>query len=175
MIETKLVEVMPIEYTHKRRFYDRRLRRYVAKNPRLQISWGYTFSPNLTQEILNTLVANFEHKDKINIQSNSDRFVIYHFERKPKIYLDKVANKMYVTRRTMKRYSRQHCQQQASLVLRILKGSEKDRRRRPAYANFKRISVTCNPKRIGRTREERQIYFEAVIDLFNDNHHSAND
>ena len=165
---TELVEIMPIEYSFMPTYFSKRAGRRKTKNPRLQIPWDYTFSQHLTQEIFNKLVANFEHKSKIHIQSDSDRFIVYQYEGKPKIYLDKLTNKMLVTRGTMNHYSKQHCQQQASFILRILKGSKKDRLRRPAYASFKRISVTCDPYRIGRTKEERQIYFEAVMDLFND-------
>ena len=54
---------------------------------------------------------------------------------------------------------------QASLVLRILKGTKKH----PiGLANFKRISATFNPYRIGRTAKEREIVFQAAHDLFND-------
>jgi len=159
MSEKELVEIMPIEYHFK-----------VPKNkhPRLQIYWDYSFSPNLTQAIFNRIIKDFKQKDKIKIQNNSDRFIVYQFARKPQIYLDKLTNKICVRRGTLNHYSKQHCQQQGSYVLRILKGTKKQRETRPAYASFKRISVTCNPYRIGRTKEEREIYFEAVMDLFND-------
>lgn len=163
-----LVEVMPIEYSLARTHFDRKRGKVVTKSPRLQICWGYTFSPHLTQEIVNGLVKDFKQKDKIKIQNNPDRFIVYQFAGKPQIYLDKLTNRIYVTRGTLNHYSKQHCQQQASCVLRILRGTKKQRETRPAYANFERTSVTCNPKRIGRTREERKIYFEAVMDLFND-------
>jgi hypothetical protein len=174
------VEIMPIEYCFVRQQKVEATEpmpdgttaligiSHIRKNPRLQIYWGYTFSPNLTQEIFDRIVRDFENKDKIKIQNNPDRFIVYQFAGKPKIYLDKLTKRIYVTRGTLNHYSKQHCQQQASYVLRILKGTGKQRETRPAYASFKRISVTCNPKRIGRTKEEREIYFEAVMDLFND-------
>ena len=168
MSEKELVEIMPIEYCPEYRIFDKRVGRIVTKNPRLQIYWGYSFSPNLTQAIFDRIVKDFKQKDKIKIQNNSDRFIAYQFAGKPQIYLDKLTNKIYVTRGTLNHYSKQHCQQQGSYVLRILKGTKKQRETRPAYASFKRISVTCNPYRIGRTKEEREIYFEAVMDLFND-------
>lgn len=157
--DTELVEVMPIEYQFK-----------VPKgrHPRLQIYWGYSFSRRLTQAIFNRILKDFRQKDKVKVSNNRDRFIVYQFASKPQICLDRLTGKICVTRGALNHYSRQHCQQQASFVLRILKGSKKDRGRRPTYASFKRISVTCNPDRIGRTREERQIYFEAVMDLFND-------
>jgi hypothetical protein len=159
---------MPIEYCPEYRIFDKRVGRIVTKNRRLQIYWDYSFSPNLTQAIFDRTVKDFKQKDKIKIQNNSDRFIVYQFARKPQIYLDKLTRKIYVTRGTLNHYSKQHCQQQASYVLRILKGTKKQRETRPAYAGFKRISVTCDPNRIGRTKEEREIYFEAVMDLFND-------
>jgi len=159
MLEADLVEIMPIEY------------QFIApknKHPRLQIYWDYSFSPNLTQAIFDRIVKDFKQKDKIKIQNNSDRFIVYQFAGKPQIYLDKLTNKIYVTRGTLNHYSKQHCQQQGSYVLRILKGTKKQRETRPAYACFTRIAVTCNPNRLGRTAEERKIYCEAVRDLFND-------
>jgi len=172
-----LVEVMPIEY--RQASLQRKIKKmpsgtpksinHVRKNPRLQIYWDYTFSSNLTQAIFNRIVKDFKQKTKITIQNNPDRFIVYQFTGKPKIYLDKLTKKIYVTRGTLNYYSRQHCQQQASYVLRILKGTKKQRETRPAYASFKRTSVTCNPDRIGRTKEQREIYFKAVADLFNDN------
>jgi len=159
MSDAELVEIMPIEYQFKAP---------RNKHPRLQIYWDYSFSSNLTQAILNRIVKDFKQKDKIKIQNNSDRFVVYQFAGKPQIYLDKLTKKIYVTRGTLNHYSKHHCQQQASYILRILKGTKKQRETRPAYASFKRISVTCNPDRIGRTAKEREMYCEAVRDLFND-------
>ena len=175
-LKLDLVEIMPIEY-HYRSHLQRQIKLvhghfqkiiYVRKNPRLQIYWNYTFSRHLTQAIFDGILKDFKQKDKVKIQNNPDRFIVYQFVGKPQIHLDKLTRKVYVTKGTLKHYSKQHCQQQASYVLRILKGTKRQRETRPAYADFKRISVTCNPDRIGRTREERQIYFEAVMDLFND-------
>ena len=155
--DTELVEVMPIEYHFE-----------VPKprHPRLQIYWGYSFSRDLTQAIFDGILKDFKQKHKVKIQNNPDRFIVYQFVGKPQIYLDKLTRKVYVTERTLKHSSKQHCQQQASYVLRILKGTKKQRETRPAYADFKRISATCDPNRIGRNELEREIYFEAVRDLF---------
>lgn len=157
--DTELVEVMPIEYhfeVPKRR------------HPRLQIYWGYSFSRHLTQAIFNRILKDFRQKDKVKVSNNRDRFIVYQFAGKPQICLDGLTGKICVTKGTLNHYSKQHCQQQAAMIMRILRGTKRQRVIRPGYANFVRISVTCNPQRIGRTKEERQIYFEAVMDLFND-------
>lgn len=175
-LKLDLIEIMPIEY-HYRSHLQRQIKLvhghfqkiiYVRKNPRLQIYWNYTFSRHLTQAVFDGILKDFKQKDKVKVSNNLDRFITYQFVGKPQIYLDKLTGKIYVTRGTLNYYSKQHCQQQAGMIMRILRGTKRQREIRPAYANFLRTSVTCNPDRIGRTKEERQIYFEAVMDLFND-------
>jgi hypothetical protein len=165
MVETKLVEVMPIEYCPRHRVFDRSRLKVRTKNPRLQIYWGYSLLPNLTEEIVKVIISHLKHKKYISIEPQPDGSIVWCYSGKPPIYLSRPEGKVFVSRGTLKRFGRKSCQQQASEVLRILKGTKKQPWH---YASFKRISVTCDPERIGRTKEDRQIYFEAVMDLFND-------
>lgn len=148
---------MPIEYHRKAPKH---------RHPRLQIYWDYSFSPNLTKAVVERVIGNLKKKAIISVQSNSDRYLLWRYGvHKPQICLDLLNMKVCVSRGTLKRYSLKFCQQQASLVLRILKGTKKHP---VGLARFKRISVTFNPCRIGRTAEERKITFQAAHDLFND-------
>jgi hypothetical protein len=157
MKKEELIEIMPIEYHRK-----------VPKHrhPRLQIYWDYSFSPNLTKAIVEGVVRKLKNKERISIQSNSDRYILWRYgTNKPQICLDNLNGKVCVSTGTLKRYSLKSCQHQASLVLRILKGTKKH----PiGLANFRRISATFDPYRIGRTAKEREITFQAAHDLFND-------
>lgn len=166
MDKMELVEVFPIEYNPSRKVWSKRKATFVKTTPRLQIYWGYSFSPHLTQAIIDIIVSLLRHKKNISVQSTPDGSIIWKYSGKPPIHLSRPERKTFVSRETLELFRRQSCQQQASEVLRILKGTKKQRETRPAYAQFKRISATCDPNRIGRNELEREIYFEAVRDLF---------
>lgn len=164
----ELVEVFPIEYNPSQRYFSKKKRKYVKKNPRLQIYWGYSFSPHLTQANIERIVSHLRHRKEISVQSTPDGSIIWKYSGKPPIHLSITKGKTFVSKETLERFGRQSCQQQASYVLRVLKGSARQRETRPTYAKFTRISVTCDPNRIGRNEIEREIYFQAVRDLFDD-------
>lgn len=166
MDNTELVEVFPIEYNSSRKRLDKKRMKHVKKNPRLQIYWGYSLSPYLTKAIVDSIVSHLRHRKEISVQSTPDGSIVWKYSGKPPIHLSRPERKTFVSRETLELFGRQSCQQQASEVLRILKGTKKQRETRPAYAQFKRISATCDPNRIGRNKHEREIYFEAVRDLF---------
>ena len=163
MNETQLVEVMPVEYCPSYYVFDKRIGKRVVKNPRLQIYWCYSFSGNLTKKMLEERISLFKNKKGISIKEISDRYILWQYVDKPQIWLDRAKEKVYVSKETLKVFGRKQCRQQASLVLRILKGTFRDTEH---YATFRRISVTCNPNRIGCTKGEREIYFQAVRELF---------
>lgn len=155
MSKKESTEIMPIEY---------HLKVPKKKNPRLQIYWDYSFSPNLSQNVMDWIVQHTRKKKRVSVQV-LDELVLWHYPGKPQICLNKLTRKVFVSKKTLKQFGRKSCQQQASLVLRILKGTKKH----PiGLANFKRISATFNPYRIGKTAKEREITFQAAHDLFND-------
>ena len=155
-IKAEPIEIMPIEY---------HLKVQRKRHPRLQIYWDYSFSSKLTQSIMDRVVRQTNMKKRVSVQNNPDQFILWKYPGKPQICLDKLLRKVFVSRETLEHFGRKSCQQQASLVLRILKGTKKHA---VGLANFKRISATFNPYRIGRTAKEREITFQAVHDLFND-------
>jgi len=155
MTEAELVEIMPIEYHLKAR---------KKRHPRLQIYWDYSFSSSLTQDNMDWIMKHTRMKKRVSVQV-LDELVLWQHPGKPQICLNKLLRKAFVSRETLEHFGRKSCQQQASLVLRILKGTKKHP---VGLANFKRISATFNPYRVGRTAKERKITFQAAHDLFND-------
>ena len=147
----KLIEIEPVEYQYKLP---------GNRNPRILRYRGLSFSQNITQTILRRIISRTKMKKKASAQQNPDRYIFYEYDRKPQIILDLLNRSIHVTEGTLKKHGMRACQQQASILLRLLK--------RYGYANFRRISVTANPYRIGRTSEDREITFQALKRLFND-------
>jgi hypothetical protein len=147
----ELAEIQPIEYQFKMPKY---------KNPRILRYRGLSFSPNLTQTILNRIIAKTRMKKKASAHQNPDRYIFYQYGQEPQIILDMLEHKIFVTKGTFKRFGERKCQQQASILMRLLKKHD--------YAHFKRISITLNPSRFGKTPEDREITCRALRYLLND-------
>jgi hypothetical protein len=146
-------EILPCEFQFKRGKH---------RSPRLVVYWDYKISPTLSQERLNYIVKKLKTEKRISIQNNPDRFLYWQYLGKPKpqIIIDRLTGKLYVSEGTLKKFGKKRCMQQASLLLRILRTYK--------LANFVRRSVTFNPIRVGRTKEQRQQCFEAAHLLFGD-------
>ena len=148
----KLVKIDPIEYQYRRS--------EIRKSPRILRYRDLSFSPHLTRAILNRIIKNTKMKKKAMAHQNPDRYIFYEYNQKPQIILDMLERTINVSEGTLKKHGLRACQQQASILMRLLK--------KHRYAHFKRVSITANPSRIGRTREDRAVTFRALKNLFND-------
>jgi hypothetical protein len=147
----ELVEIQPIEYQFKMPKH---------KNPRILRYRELSFTPNLTQAILNRIIAKTRMKKKASAHQNPDRYIFYQYGQEPQIILDMLTRKILVTKGTFEQFGERKCQQQASILMRILKEH--------GYAHFTRKSVTVNPNKIGKTAEDRKTTYRACKYLFND-------
>jgi hypothetical protein len=73
------------------------------------------------------------------------------------IILDLLEKKICTTKGILEEYGERFCQQQASILMRLLKKHKQ--------ANFKRVTVTVNPYRIGTSVEDRKITYKAIEHL----------
>jgi hypothetical protein len=158
----ELVDVEPVEYHNARKdfrenpVFNSHCRIHNARIIRYR---NLSFSPNLTQKDIEFVIEHTRMKKRASVHNNPDRYLFYQYgDSKPLIILDMLERKICTTKGKLKEYGERICQQQASIVLRLLKKYK--------FANFKRVSVTANPWRIGRTKEDREITFKALNRLF---------
>lgn len=154
-----LVEVVPIEYQKGRREVQAG-RMVTWHNPRIIRYRELSFNPHLNQKDLEKIIAKTKMKKKASAQKNSDRYLFYQYGKKPMIILDLVERIICTTKEILEEHGERACQQQASILMRLLKEH--------GHANFNRVTVTANPYRIGRTKDDRDITFKALHYLFGD-------
>jgi hypothetical protein len=169
----KLVSIMPIEF-HQRTRQRHRNGRLVWKNPRLLVYWDFRIDPNLTKKELDMLIK-ASHLQRNAVTQSVSHFLTYRYGKEPILVLDRNRpTKIFTTRDSLNVYEEGKCMQQASILLRMLRGSRRQQEARPprglkpSYAHFTAVSVTFNPSRIGRTPEERDIIHRAECYLFGD-------
>ncbi len=148
-----LVEVVPIEY-HKARI-DKKTR--SVHSPRIIRYRHLSFNPHLTLKELEEIIKKTKMKKKVSVHNNPDRFLFYQYVGMPTIILDLVDRKICSTKDIIKKFGESACQQQASILMRLLKQHR--------HANFKRVTVTANPYRLGMTKEDRDISYKAIESL----------
>jgi hypothetical protein len=143
MSKPEFIEIQPFEYQ-------------CPKNnmPRLVTYYGFKLSPALTQEIVERIINNLKAKKKISVITNPNTMIVWQYEGKPSIALDKKENKVYTTQKTINHFGIEYCQKQAAYVLQIL--------RKYGYAKFIQFVVKFEPYRLGRTPAERKLTFEAL-------------
>ncbi|MGB9926434.1 MAG: hypothetical protein ACPLIG_07235 [Candidatus Bathyarchaeales archaeon] len=146
-MEVEYIDILPCDFQLRKN-----------KSPRLIIYWDYRISPSLNQHQLDCIVEKLKTKKRISIQNNPDRFLYWQYPGKPQIIIDRLTRKLYVSKGTLKEFGKKECMKQAATVLEIL--------RKNGLANFIQRSVTFNPIRVGRTREQREQCFEAAHMLF---------
>lgn len=156
----ELVEVAPIEYHRGYREQDDRYQIDRWHNPRIIRYRDLSFNPRLTQKELETIVAKTRMKKEVSVNSEQDRYIFYKYGKKPMIILDLVERKICTTNEALKENGERTCQQQASILMRLLM--------RYGHARFSRVTVTANPYRMGKTKEDRDITFQALHYLFGD-------
>ena len=150
-----LVEVIPIEYCNARK--DKKTQ--SVHSPRIIRYRDLSFNPHLTQKQLEKIIRETKMKEKASAHNNPDRYLFYQYGNMPMIILDLVDRKICTTIGIMKEYGESACQQQASILMRLL--------RQHGQANFKRVTVTANPYRLGSTKEDRDITYRALESLLN--------
>jgi histidinol phosphatase-like PHP family hydrolase len=155
-----LVEVVPIEY-HKARIDELGYGVTSHHNPRIIRYRDFSFDPHLTKEKLEQIVAKTHMKRRVLVIQHFDRFLSYQYANKPTIILDLLEGKVFTTKRAVDIHGESKCQQQASILMRLLK--------QHGHAMFRRVTVTANPYRIGYTKEDRDITFKALHRLLGDN------
>jgi hypothetical protein len=151
----KLVEIAPIEY---------QLKMPPGKNPRILRYRKVCFTNKCTQsleEIVTDLSEKFAEESvmqHVSVVKISRNCISYQYGKYPMIIWEPLSGKIMVSKQTLKVFKEGVCQQQASIFMRYLKKFE--------YATFVRTSVTFNPERIGKTSEDVETTFRALMRLF---------
>jgi hypothetical protein len=140
-----LVKIEPIEYQRKMP---------KGKHSRILTYWGFSFSPHITQNDLDRIVRMLRTKQKVAALNNPDELIFWQYSGAPLIILNKLRQSIFTIEKDFKRFAERTCQQQASLVLRVLK--------KHGLAQFRRNSLTVNPKKFGRNSGEREQTFQAI-------------
>jgi hypothetical protein len=154
-----LVELVPIEY-HKGRHEVQASGMVTWHNPRIIRYRDISFNSRLTQKDLEKIIGKTNVRKKVSVKKNRNRYLLYQYGNKPTIILDVVKRKIFTTKETLEKHGESTCQQQASILMRLLKEHK--------HVSFRRVSVTANPDRIGYTNEDRDITFNALHHLFGD-------
>jgi hypothetical protein len=110
-----------------------------------------------TQEILNKTIEDLKTKKKISIIQNPNELLIWQYEGKPLIGMNKTNGKIYTTQETINHYGIEYCQKQAAYILQIL--------RKYDLAHFTQYIVKLDFYRLGKTPEELKQTFDALIRL----------
>jgi hypothetical protein len=155
-----IVPIEPIEYQRARvekKFYPLN---YTIHNPRIIRYRDFSFNINLTETILTKIVTKTNMSKNVKVNCFKDRYLFYRYSDKPAIILDLVERKVCTSKKMIKEYGESVCQQQASILMRLLK--------QHGHASFRRVTVTANPDRIGSTKEDREITFKALQKLMED-------
>lgn len=139
MVQIKLEEIKPIEY------------RPSMKYP--QIVWyrDLIIDKDLTQKELNAIKKKVHLKKEVTIQNNPSVYLTWQYEDRPQLYLLKEDGKIYVSEGTLKEFGIGQCQQEASILLRIL--------RKYKHASFKQVVLSTY--RLGDTPDQRERLLEA--------------
>lgn len=143
--DMNLIEIEPVEYQIKvgpRR--NPRIIRYRKREPYLR---------KVTLEILKEIIDETPMQKKVNLKTYSSTKVAYKYGSKPELLFDLETYKIFVTPETFNQHGERSCQQQASILMRLLK--------KFYCIYFVRKSVTLNPNRIGKTPTDRKITYNA--------------
>lgn len=149
--QSKFVEVPAIEYQPK-----------TNKNPRVIRFWNISLSIRLDQDSLDKVTKELHTKKKVSICRNSNNLLSWQYEGQPLVILDIINKRIGSTTRTIEEFGERKVQSQCSIVLKALK--------RYKLAQFRTASCTINRSRIGKTKEQRKITYEAWERMLNDMH-----
>ena len=154
-----VVGIEPIEYVKARRdkLGDGR---DSLHSPRIIRYRNLTFNNKLTKQQLVKISREIVSSWRITIDYVFERYLVYKYMAKPLVVLDLVERRICTTKQMIVKYGESHCQQQASILLRILLKN--------GQASFKRVTVTSNPYRLGYTKEDREITFKAINIILGD-------
>jgi hypothetical protein len=148
-----LVEITPIEYQAARIEFRRTTRTTTRHNPRVIRYRDFRLDYQLSKGKLEEIITKIRISRSVSI-SGDERYINYRYTGKPVVIIDRIAEKLLTTTEDLEKYGERACQQSCSILMRIL---QKHR-----YASFKRISVTVDQYRMGKTKEDREITFRAI-------------
>jgi hypothetical protein len=148
---TILIRVEPVEYQKKVS---------VGKNPRIIRYRNLVKLFPISIEKLKENVKHTRTKKVVTVEQYSTNHIAYQYGRKPQIILNTETAATFVTEKTFERHGERACQQQASILMRLLKDYY--------LINFVRVSNTLNPYRIGKNADDREITYRAFKHLMND-------
>lgn len=138
----KFIEVASIEYQANSNV-----------SPRIIRFRNIKYSKRLDQDKLERIVREIHTRRRVKINRDAKHHLFWLYADQPLIILNLINNKIGTTEKTLKFYGKRKCQIQASIVLKVLK--------KYGLVSFRRVSLTVNPGRIGHTRKDRQITYNA--------------
>jgi len=148
MAQHKFVEVQPFEYQYP-----------TGQFPRLITYFGFKFSKRLTQEIIKAIIEDLETEKEVTVVQNPNGLLVWQYEGKPLIAIDKNNNRIFTTQGAINYYGIDDCQKQAAYVLQIL--------RKYGFAKFTGYVIKYEPYRLGGTPKERELTRQALERLAN--------
>ena len=149
MAQHRFVEIQPFEYQYP-----------IGQFPRLITYFGFKFSKRLTQEVIEAIIEDLETEKEVSVMQNPNGLLVWQYEGKPPIAIDKNNNRIFTTQRAINYYGIDDCQKQAAYVLQIL--------RKYGFAKFTGFIIKYEPYLLGRTPQERELTRQALERLAKD-------
>jgi len=137
------VRVLPVEYQRTNRY------------PRIVVYKNVKLSKHLSQGVFDKLIEQTRMKEKARAVFNPDNYIIYQYGIKPMIILDLEGNQVLTYETVIRHYGLRKVQQQATILLRLLK--------KYGYARFKRVVLSSY--RMGKNLRENIEVFECIINI----------
>jgi hypothetical protein len=153
-ITDNLIQINPILFDE--RAIERQY--HINKHPRIFRYWNWGISDRLDQDTLERTIRESHLKNRVHIINKRNGLILYHYPRKPPIYIDQFQGKFYVDKTTLKKHGLRTCQHQTAIILEVL-------RRKLKLTKYKKKSVTINTNSMGKTEEELNETFTALKEL----------
>jgi hypothetical protein len=150
MSKPEFVKIKPIEF----QLMTSKKNKKKNRHPRIIRYKQISISPNFDQCCVDRVIRETKMEKRAVSEDSIDQLIFYQYEGRPLIGIDLVEHGFYTKRETIDKYGVDKCQQQATIVLKLLK--------RYGYATFKRVGFTANTERLGETRAEREETYQMV-------------
>ena len=136
-----IVKIVPVEY------------RRQAKYPNITIYYDVKIRNDIKTDEFRSKLSTIKMKKQPNVTANPKHYLFYQFDNAPMIILDLNTTEFLTTRYVIEHYGIGKVQQQASILLRLLK--------RLNYADYKRRVLSTY--RLGRNKEDVKTFFNEYL------------
>lgn len=141
-----IIEIIPVEFE---------LRRGRGQNPRIRRYFNIQYADEISLDRILWISKAIKTRRKIRVELVDNRYILWcYLGGKPSIFFDLLERNLKTTRDDLNGHGLSSCMHQASIFLRILQRFE--------LASFTRITFTINFNRLGQTKNERDITYNAI-------------